>query len=313
MNLSCSVIRDLLPLYVENIASQDSAVLIEAHQKTCAACAEEYAQLLGGTPQILPAQSPAAPLKQVKKELRRKKRNAICFIALAVFLVMFVTFSYLTTPVYAQYHYGLITIGERENGELVIEFDTSVTSYRTVSYTDENQRKILQIEAWTSTYDKWVGKSLQATLPYSDGGPVEYVIYDGVVPLNLHANDIDIIYYCDNANGGELTAVYGRGNDDHAYSLPRLVLSYYVVIGAAAAVVLGVLWLLCRKTKFASSAKYLFLAPCAYLIGTVLIKGFDFISFSITRDFFAILIASAAVYGMLAFGIALLKQRADRR
>ena len=38
MNLSCDVIRDLLPLYTEGIASEASAALVEAHLETCAVC-----------------------------------------------------------------------------------------------------------------------------------------------------------------------------------------------------------------------------------------------------------------------------------
>ena len=39
MKISCNVIRDLLPLYYENIASNDSRDLVETHCKECSKCA----------------------------------------------------------------------------------------------------------------------------------------------------------------------------------------------------------------------------------------------------------------------------------
>ena len=40
MNLSCEVIRDLLPLYAEEMLSDESTRLVEAHLQGCSACAE---------------------------------------------------------------------------------------------------------------------------------------------------------------------------------------------------------------------------------------------------------------------------------
>ena len=40
MNLPCSVIRDLLPLYTENLASEESMNLVKDHLADCSACRE---------------------------------------------------------------------------------------------------------------------------------------------------------------------------------------------------------------------------------------------------------------------------------
>jgi len=45
MNMKCEVIRDLLPLYVDGVASEESRALIEEHLKTCEGC-REYCRLL---------------------------------------------------------------------------------------------------------------------------------------------------------------------------------------------------------------------------------------------------------------------------
>ena len=45
MENKCNIIRDLLPLYAEGIVSEDTAVFVEAHIKTCEACAQELEKL----------------------------------------------------------------------------------------------------------------------------------------------------------------------------------------------------------------------------------------------------------------------------
>ena len=45
MNIKCEVVRDLLPLYVDGVASEESCTLIEEHLKECEDC-KEYLKLL---------------------------------------------------------------------------------------------------------------------------------------------------------------------------------------------------------------------------------------------------------------------------
>ena len=45
MKLECDVIRDLLPLYAEKLASPASSALVEQHLAACPACRAELEQL----------------------------------------------------------------------------------------------------------------------------------------------------------------------------------------------------------------------------------------------------------------------------
>ena len=56
MNLPCSVIRDLLPLYTENLASEESMNLVNDHLADCAACREyRHTNDRGGNAAVLDA------------------------------------------------------------------------------------------------------------------------------------------------------------------------------------------------------------------------------------------------------------------
>lgn len=45
MKLECDVIRDLLPLYAEKLASPASSALVEQHLSECPACRAELEQM----------------------------------------------------------------------------------------------------------------------------------------------------------------------------------------------------------------------------------------------------------------------------
>ena len=40
--INCNVIKDILPLYVDDLASEDTKALVESHLKKCDSCMQEY-------------------------------------------------------------------------------------------------------------------------------------------------------------------------------------------------------------------------------------------------------------------------------
>lgn len=45
MNITCDIIKDLLPLYAEDMVSRDSKKLVDDHLCGCDGCARELAEL----------------------------------------------------------------------------------------------------------------------------------------------------------------------------------------------------------------------------------------------------------------------------
>lgn len=84
MNIKCEVIRDLLPLYVDGVASEESRALIEEHLQECADC-REYCRLLREEPpevSMVDYADEVAPLKKIKRKINRN-RLLIVVIVLA--------------------------------------------------------------------------------------------------------------------------------------------------------------------------------------------------------------------------------------
>lgn len=76
-NVSCEVIRDLLPLYADGVASGESRKLVQEHLETCPACREELDKLRA--PVSVPQEEDKEQeirerLQQSVKELKRARR-----------------------------------------------------------------------------------------------------------------------------------------------------------------------------------------------------------------------------------------------
>ena len=76
MKKECSIVRDVLPLYFENMVSEETAVFVKEHLKNCPDCAAEFERLKSGK-QIDKAETPqrekdAKVITAVKKKIVKK-------------------------------------------------------------------------------------------------------------------------------------------------------------------------------------------------------------------------------------------------
>lgn len=83
--ISCEVIVDLLPLCSENLCSEESRKLIEAHVRTCENCRRLYEQTPVQKPEAIPDESEA--FRKVNKRMKRSKRKNILLTILVLLLL----------------------------------------------------------------------------------------------------------------------------------------------------------------------------------------------------------------------------------
>ncbi len=88
----CSVVQDVLPLYIENMVSEGTAVFVEEHLENCSDCAAELERLKSGK-QIDVAGAPqrehdAEVITAVKKKIAKRILKAVGAVCL-VFAVLF--------------------------------------------------------------------------------------------------------------------------------------------------------------------------------------------------------------------------------
>lgn len=82
MKMNCNIIRDLLPLYVEGIASEESRELVEEHLEECGECRERC--------ECMKCPQPQPPVQQVG-QLKRLKRVLLQHTLSIVMIVVFLT------------------------------------------------------------------------------------------------------------------------------------------------------------------------------------------------------------------------------
>lgn len=92
MKKECSVVRDVLPLYLENMVSEGTKVFVEEHLASCSDCAAELERLRSDG-QIDVTETPqrerdAEAIKAVKKKIARRILKAVAVVCL-VFAVLF--------------------------------------------------------------------------------------------------------------------------------------------------------------------------------------------------------------------------------
>lgn len=97
---SCSLIKDLLPLYIDDLCSNESMKIIKNHLADCTECSKEYEQLTNQPKIKIVNDNSTELIKGVGKMFKKDKKKAIIktiSIFLAVFILLGV-FAFLKLP-----------------------------------------------------------------------------------------------------------------------------------------------------------------------------------------------------------------------
>ncbi|MBR5871118.1 MAG: zf-HC2 domain-containing protein [Clostridia bacterium] len=95
MKNECSIVRDLLPLYVENMVSEETANFVKAHLEECKNCREDY-ETMKSTDGFAEKKRDhsedikmANSLKNFKNKINKKIRNTVlCVVAAALVVIV---------------------------------------------------------------------------------------------------------------------------------------------------------------------------------------------------------------------------------
>ena len=332
MNKDCSIVQDLLPLYEEDMLREETKEFVDGHLVQCAACRAELDALKAD---VKPAPVSAQPLRDLKRQLRRKKLTAVLLaVALALTLAT-AGFAYLTAPQYLPYDETewMITRSPRALADGSIMSDgltdlsgiesisvnllTPVSGTKVTSTQDPDSGKTVYfITAWRTPLDTWCG-----TFDVSDTGDHAQREANALLDalgetesartlFTLDATNCTAIYYSPN-NGQDDVLLCGNMNGG-IISLPRLALGYYVLLSLALLITLGIAFFACRRKKTGKALGYLALIPASYLAGHLLVKGFTTTSYQMQRDFSLIILAAALIYAAVMLAINLWRQKREK-
>ena len=333
MNKDCSIVQDLLPLYAEDMLREETKEYVDGHLAQCEACRAELTALK--TEDVTPASVSAQPLRDLKRQLRRKKLTAVLLaVALALTLAT-AGFAYLTAPQYLPYDETewMITRSPRALADGSIMADgltdlsgiesisvnllTPVSGTKVTSTQDPDSGKTVYfITAWRTPLDTWCG-----TFDVSDTGDHAQREANALLDalgetesartlFTLDATNCTAIYY--SPNNGQDDVLLCGSRDGGVISLPRLALGYYVLLSLTLFITLGIAFFICRRKKIGKMLGYLALIPASYLAGHLLVKGFTTTSYQMQRDFSLIVLAAALLYAAALLGRRFLYQKWEK-
>lgn len=294
MRKECNIIRDLLPLYAENMVSSDTSDFVEEHLKGCEACRKEYERTK--EPQPTQEISDAAPLLKLSRKMKVKRIQMIALTTVFVIALFVSAFAVLDAPIYFPYSEGIVTLEQSGDKGMLLTFDEEVTDFDYTVYEAPGGGNFYycDIQAWTSLWDKWFSqgkKKLSATVTTTKTKPIiaVYVPNDG-------SKNVCIAKYDPNAeNRIDKNVEYGN-----VTALPRLSLGYYFILAAAVLLILGIAWFLTRKrAELCIWVERIGLYPVSYMISHCIVSGINWTSYSLPRDFSRIILISILLYSVL--------------
>lgn len=295
MKKECSIIRDILPLYTENMVSDETREFIEEHLSVCNECKKEMEKM-----RIIDNLPPSntVPLKNIRKKLLYKKIQIVLLTTALVLIIAISVFALLTAPKFYPYSDDILKLTENQNQSVTITFREDVKGFSYIESSDiDTDISVVQVEAWTSYFSENILKSSRQsiTIPYTDKDKIS-------------------IYYLQNNNEDDVH-IFGHNLSPTGgiVSLPRLALNYYlyIAIGSFALAVL-LLVVFHKKEMIRIWLLRLMAIPVSYVLGHIFIKGFSTTTYTLQRDFFLILLVSVMIYCVIISSIWLYNMKKKR-
>ena len=306
--ISCDIIRDLLPLYVENLASLDTRKMIEEHIKGCDECYKQLKEMQEKV--IIPSDTVIAPMTALKKKINKKKVSIIIMTVAAVTAIVMLVLVWMNTPILLEYNDNLIKFNSYENGSILVTLSDEVEGYDASGYPEREGNRISEeyiyhITVWNTLWNQYISKGKEQSFilnPNDDGS------YNKVK---------SVYYYTDYSNKTTVDKfdrlIYGEDNQGTIVTLPRLTLTYYTLLCIAAIIVCGIIWFIFKKQKKTCRIiEKIAAIPAAYLISQICIMGFNTSTYSLLFYFYSILLLTIPVYFILIVTIEVLKKRISK-
>lgn len=306
MKNECSIVCDLLPLYAEDMVSEDTAEFVKEHLGNCPTCRAELEKLRKPVQPVAAQHVPdidAEPLKRLKKALLMEKVQAILCTAAVLLALMLSGLSFLTAPEYFAYSQELVTVTEGANGEATISFSSEITDYKLQRIADSaDKQTVYHLEVWTCAWDRM----------FSKPGAQDVT----VKPENGHELLIYFTQFINQSSSNSAVCIYGEIEPDSGgwMALPGLSMGYWLAINIVLLVILGVIWLnLRKKEKPRRLVERLILIPIAYMLGHLCVLGFHTLSYSEWRDAQMILAISILFYCAMLLALSIFYSRKELR
>lgn len=269
---NCNIVKDLIPLYKENLLSEESRTFVEDHLKSCSECENLLKD------QIEIKRTNTKPLDFVEKSIKKETRYfTLAVIALLGSILIFII-SYLNTPRHIEYEKDLYKV-YRSDDIYTVEFSDKVSG---IDYT--NTEDAVYLDAYTTKYDEIFNKERPNK------------------SLTFHKDNLKTVLYQNHESMPNM--VIGSGEIRQTL-LPRLLLGFYARLSIIGFLILGLIIFILEKFKkklISLPIKTLIIGgPLSFFLGIISIKGFNTPTYYQMSDIKYIAFLSLGIYLFLIF------------
>lgn len=174
--LSCAIVEDLLPTYVEGLTSEETNMAVESHLASCPACAAKRAAM--GAEDVPSEEAAEETTREVDylKKVRRRGRRRIMLAVLSTLLVLAAGFAakvfIIGSPLDAD---GVAVSSQEEDDTLRVHISSRGSGNAFWDWTVDNQDGVVTITA----------RSVLVSPLFRDGGGTVEVPLEGVTEIWL--------------------------------------------------------------------------------------------------------------------------------
>ena len=205
--LSCDIVRDLLPLYVDNICSEDSRKEIEEHMKTCGACKKEMEQFADFGEMENEVDEKAAFQNFNKKMMKRNVKKVIIATVVSVVVIALAGVGVYVPTKTVKWSDHLATVSAPEDGglDILIHIRDYKNAYATYTLDDAGNATVyFTVEQNLLSAFITKGDETEKTIRIGNNICVSYHNADNELQFYLPENtNVKAIYYVE-ANQGTL-------------------------------------------------------------------------------------------------------------
>lgn len=119
MNISCNVIRDILPLYAEDMVSEDTRKLVDEHLCGCDECTRELGKLK--KKDAIPVSVDTAPMEHIRKSIRKRQILTTVCVIMTIASLVWSWYVFITAPIRLPAEKAIEGVELREDGGLAID------------------------------------------------------------------------------------------------------------------------------------------------------------------------------------------------
>lgn len=136
--IKCTIIQDVLPLYIDEVVSQDTKEMVEQHLQHCEKCQKEYETMKRKL--YIPAENKAPIINKINKRWRKKKVIISFASILATAIILFGVYAYV-------FYYERVIPYSKDLIKIEMQNDNQLVShYYGKSYSSVNETYPMPLE-----------------------------------------------------------------------------------------------------------------------------------------------------------------------